>query len=100
MLATTVYEALVKSWPHKISGRYPKLGMEESSPYGTTVLLPETGPWKQGASKLIVRALRVLWFHIPFNRINEFYRVLQQANEAASKGLHGLAKEKWKASPL
>ena len=37
----------------------------------------------------------MLWFHIPFNRINKFYRVLQQAKEATSKGQHVLAEEKW-----
>ncbi|KAI0729062.1 hypothetical protein C8Q72DRAFT_794861 [Fomitopsis betulina] len=80
---------------NKVSGRYPLLSVGESSPYDTTVLLPETGPWKQGASKLIVGALCMLWFHIPFNRINKFYRVLQQAKEATSKGQHVLAEEKW-----
>ena len=95
LLATTAYEALAKSRSLKISGRYPHLGMGESSPYDTTVLLPGTGPWQQGASELIVGALRMLWFHIPFNRINEFYRVLQEAKEAASKGHHALAEEMW-----
>lgn len=60
--------------------------MEENSTFDTTVLLPETSPWKQGASDLIVGALRILWFHIPFNRINYFYRVLQQAKEAEGLG--------------
>ncbi|KAI0736498.1 hypothetical protein C8Q72DRAFT_878917 [Fomitopsis betulina] len=95
LLATTVYEALAKSWLHKISGRHPNLGVEGNLPYDTTILLLETGPWKQGASELIIGVLHVLWFHVPFNRINEFYRVLQQAKEAASKGQHVLAEEKW-----
>lgn len=95
LLDTAAYEALVKSQLLKISGRYPHLGVGESSPYDTTVLLPETGPWKQGANQLIVGALRVLWFHIPFNRINNFYRVLQQAREHASELHHALAEETW-----
>ncbi|KAI0727758.1 hypothetical protein C8Q72DRAFT_795691 [Fomitopsis betulina] len=95
LLATAMYEALAKSQLHKISGRYPHLSVGESSPCDTTILLPETGPWKQGDSKLIVGVLRMLWFHVPFNKINEFYRVLQQAKEAASKGQHVLAEEKW-----
>ncbi|KAI0734086.1 hypothetical protein C8Q72DRAFT_880808 [Fomitopsis betulina] len=33
--------------------------------------------------------------HIPFNRINDFYRVLQQASELASQWHHALAEEKW-----
>ncbi|KAI0734085.1 hypothetical protein C8Q72DRAFT_880807 [Fomitopsis betulina] len=64
LLATTGYKALAKSRPLKISGRYPHLGMGESSPYDTTVLLPETGPWKQGAGELIVGVLHMLWFHM------------------------------------
>lgn len=95
LLATTAYEALSKYRLHKISGRYPNLGVEENSPFDTTVLLPETGPWKQGASDLIIGALRILWFHVPFNRINDFYRVLQQAKEAAGQGHQTLAEEKW-----
>ena len=90
-----MYESLVKSWLNKVSGWYPLLSVGESLPYDTIVLLPETGPWKQGASKLIIRALCMLWLHIPFNRINKFYRVLQQAKEATSKGQHVLAEEKW-----
>ncbi|KAI0709714.1 hypothetical protein C8Q72DRAFT_799369, partial [Fomitopsis betulina] len=74
LLATAMYEALAKSQLHKISGRYPHLSVGESSPCDTTILLPETGPWKQGDSKLIVGVLRMLWFHVPFNKINEFYR--------------------------
>ena len=46
-------------------------------------------------SDLIVGALRILWFHVPFNRINDFYRVLQQAKEAAGQGHQTLAEEKW-----
>ena len=69
--------------------------MEENSPFDTTVLLPETGPWKQGASNLIVGALHILWFHVPFNRINNFYQVLQQAKEATGQGHQMLAEEKW-----
>ena len=69
--------------------------MKENSPFNTTVLLQETGPWKQGASNLVIGALRILWFHVPFNRINDFYRVLQQAKEAAGQGHQTLAKEKW-----
>ncbi|KAI0714250.1 hypothetical protein C8Q72DRAFT_799158 [Fomitopsis betulina] len=95
LLATAVYESLAKFPSLKISGWYPRLGVEESSPDDTTVLLPGTGPWKQGASELIVGALRVLWFHVPFNRIDEFYRVLQEAKGAASKGCHALAEEMW-----
>ena len=95
LLDTAMYEALAKSQSLKISNRYPCLGVRESSPCDTTVLLPKTGPWKQGASQLIVGALRVLWFHIPFNRIDDFYRVLQEARELASKSQHALAEEKW-----
>ena len=95
LLDTAAYEALAKSRSLKISNRYPRLGVRESSPCDTTVLLPKTGPWKQGASQLIVGALRVLWFHIPFNRIDDFYRVLQEARELASKSQHALAEEKW-----
>ena len=36
----------------------------------------------------------ILWFHVPFNRINYFYWVLQQAKEA--EGLeHPALEEKW-----
>ncbi|KAI0726066.1 hypothetical protein C8Q72DRAFT_796964 [Fomitopsis betulina] len=90
-----MYEALVKSWLNKVSGRYPLLSVGESSPYNTTIILPETGPWKQGASELIIGALHMLWFHIPCNRIDKCYRVLEQAKEAASKRHHALAEEKW-----
>ncbi|KAI0729276.1 hypothetical protein C8Q72DRAFT_794722 [Fomitopsis betulina] len=86
---------LLESWLNKVSGRYPLLSVGDSLPYDTTILLLETGPWKQGASKLIVGALRMLWFHIPFNRIDNFYRVLQQASELVSQGQHVLAEEKW-----
>ena len=68
--------------------------MKENSPFNTTVLLQETGPWKQGASNLIVRALFILWFHVPFRRINYFYRVLWQAKEAPGLG-HPALEEKW-----
>ncbi|KAI0725652.1 hypothetical protein C8Q72DRAFT_797172 [Fomitopsis betulina] len=87
LLATTAYKALAKSWSLKISGRYPHLGMGESSPYNTTVLLPETGPWKQGTSELIVGPAHAV--------IDKFYRVLEQAKEAASKRHHVLDEEKW-----
>ncbi|KAI0725024.1 hypothetical protein C8Q72DRAFT_797622 [Fomitopsis betulina] len=70
------HQALAKSWLLKISGWYPHLGMGESLPYDTTVLLLETGPWKQGTSELIVG-------------------VLEQAKEAASKRHHVLDEEKW-----
>ena len=37
----------------------------------------------------------MLWFHVHFNKIDKFYRVLEQAKEAASKRHHVLDEEKW-----
>lgn len=89
------YEQLAQ-WPSlTLAGRYERLGIQPASPANTSLLLPDSGPWKIGTNKVVVGALRILWFHIPWHRRARFYELLQQARENALNHKHAIAEEDW-----
>ncbi|EPT01615.1 hypothetical protein FOMPIDRAFT_1048510 [Fomitopsis schrenkii] len=83
-------------WPSlTLAGRYERLGIQPASPANTSLLLPNSGPWKIGTNKVVVGALRILWFHIPWHRRARFYELLQQARENTLNHKHAIAEEDW-----
>lgn len=88
------YLLYARSSGYTAGGRYPELFGSDAACRSTSLMIPGAGPWYAGKRPL-TGTMRVLYFHVPWDRIQKFYVVLQETLKLVKDQHHKEAEQLW-----